>query len=157
MSISLRSAHTNDLDVLRDVYRRASLSNDRDRDVLLAHPDALDFAGDAIEDGRTIVAELDAQPVGFATFGRPEGGVVELEDLFVDPDAQRRGIGRALVAGAGFLAGRAGGRRIDVTANPDALGFYASVGFLVVGEAETRFGPAPRMSLEIRDRRNASP
>ena len=102
----------------------------------------------------TIVAEVDEQVVGFATLGRPVDGVLELEDLFVDPDAQRRGIGRALVAGAGFRAVRAGATRIDVTANPDALAFYVAVGFVVVGEAETRFGPAPRMALDIRDRRN---
>ena len=40
---------------------------------------------------------------------------------------------------------------VDVTANPDALAFYESVGFVAVGEAETRFGPAPRMRLEIRE------
>jgi hypothetical protein len=45
----------------------------------------------------------------------------------------------------------AGAVRIDVTANPDAVAFYESVGFVAVGEAETRFGPAPRMRLEIRE------
>ena len=157
MSVRLRTAIDDDLDALRDVYRRASLSNDRDREILLSHPDALEFAGDAIVDGRTIVAEVDGQLVGFATIGRPENGGVELDDLFVDADAQRRGIGRALVDEAGARARHAGAVRIDVTANPDALAFYVSVGFVVVGEAETRFGVAPRMSLEIRDVRTEQP
>lgn len=157
MSVPLRTAVDADLDALRSVYRRASLSNDRDREMLLAHPDALEFAGDAIAEGRTFVAEVDEQLVGFATIGRLEDGVVELDDLFVHPDVQRRGIGRALVAEAAARARRAGAGRIDVTANPDALAFYAAVGFVAVGEAGTRFGPAPRMSLEIRVAANDQP
>ena len=48
------------------------------------------------------------------------------------------------------------GDRVAIMLEP-SLAFYAAVGFVVVGEAETRFGPAPRMSLEIRDRRNEPP
>jgi hypothetical protein len=36
-----------------------------------------------------------------------------------------------------------------VVANPQAVAFYEAVGFTSVGEAQTRFGPAPRMSLPI--------
>jgi hypothetical protein len=36
-----------------------------------------------------------------------------------------------------------------VTANPDALGFYQAVGFADYGVAETDFGTAPRMVLDI--------
>jgi hypothetical protein len=37
-----------------------------------------------------------------------------------------------------------------VTANPHALEFYRAVGFIDHGVAETEFGIAPRMALEIR-------
>jgi GNAT superfamily N-acetyltransferase len=148
--VHLRTANALDLDTLRDVYRRSSLSNASDRDALLAHPDALEFGGDAIDDGRTFVAVDDGRVVGFATLGLAADSSVELEDLFVDPAMMRHGVGRALVAEATARARSAGVVRIDVTANPDARAFYESVGFVEVGEAETRFGPAPRMSLEIR-------
>ena len=39
--------------------------------------------------------------------------------------------------------------RIDVVANPQALAFYDAVGFKPAGEAQTRFGSAPRMSLAV--------
>ena len=146
----LRTAISPDLDTLRDVYRRSSLSNASDRDALLAHPDALEFAGDAIDDGRTFVAVDAGRVVGFATLGLAADTSVELEDLFVDPEMMRQGVGRALVAEAAARARSAGIVRIDVTANPDARAFYEAVGFVENGEAETRFGPAPRMSLEIR-------
>ena len=38
---------------------------------------------------------------------------------------------------------------IAVTANPHAMEFYRSVGFVDDGAAETRFGPAPRMRLSV--------
>jgi GNAT superfamily N-acetyltransferase len=151
VTVQLRSAVHQDLDALRDVYCRSSLSNPSDRDALLAHPDALEFVGDAIDDGRTLVAVDGGRIMGFATLGQAVDGSVELDDLFVDPDAMRRGIGRALVAEAAARARSSGCFRIDVTANPDARAFYESVGFVDTGAAETRFGPAPRMSLEIHE------
>jgi GNAT superfamily N-acetyltransferase len=157
VSVQLRTATDDDLDALRDVYRRSSRSNAGDRDALLAHPDALDFTGDGIDDGRTLVAMEEGRIVGFATLGAATGASVELDDLFVAPEHQRRGIGRALVADAARRARAAGAARSDVTANPDALEFYGSVGFVVVGAAETRFRPAPRMSLEIRAAGNEQP
>jgi hypothetical protein len=39
--------------------------------------------------------------------------------------------------------------RIEVVANPQAVAFYEAVGFVEDGEAQTRFGPAPRMSLAL--------
>ena len=73
--------------------------------------------------------------------------MLELEDLFVDPDWMRRGIGRTLLADQVALAESQGIARIEVTANPHADAFYRSVGFVHVGETETQFGPAARMEL----------
>jgi hypothetical protein len=47
------------------------------------------------------------------------------------------------------IACERGATRIDVVANPQAVALYQAVGFSAVGEAQTRFGPAPRMSLCI--------
>ena len=75
-------------------------------------------------------------------------GRCELDDLFVEPDSMHRGIGRALVHDLAATAAAAGARYVDVVANPNALGFYLRVGFRVTGEAVTRFGGAPRMTLD---------
>jgi GNAT superfamily N-acetyltransferase len=151
--VVIRWAVPADLDVLRDVYRRSSLWNEGDRDVLLANPDALVFDGARLHEQRTRVATVDGVVVGFATTIPPESGVaadvLELEDLFVDPDWMRRGIGLALVADAVATARARGAARIEVTANPHALAFYGQAGFVPSGSIETRFGPAARMRLEI--------
>jgi GNAT superfamily N-acetyltransferase len=137
-----------DLVAAAGVYRRASLSNPRDRDRLLAHPEYLVLEPDGLAEGRTYVAEEDGTVVGFATWADAEGGV-ELEDLFVDPEWMRRGIATALVNRIVEVLRSRGARNLSVIANPDALGFYRSAGFVDDGVAETALSLAPRMMLTI--------
>lgn len=144
----IRQAEPADLAALRVVFRRSSLANPSHRASLLANPDALEFTGESIPAGRTRVAVVDGGIVGFAstTAGEAEW---ELDDLFVDPDRMRRGVGLALVRDVIALARKGGVRRIMVTANPDAMAFYTRAGFVRDGDAETRFGPAPRLRLDL--------
>ena len=76
-------------------------------------------------------------------------GVCELDGLFVEPVRMRGGVGRRLVEDATRIARGRGATRIDVVANPQAMAFYEAVGFRPAGEAQTRFGPATRMSLTV--------
>ena len=149
MTVLIRDSVPADLDALRDVYRRSSLSNDGDRASLLANPDVLEFPGPATGDGRTRVAvATGGQVVGFATT-LIAGDAAELDDLFVDPGWMRRGIGRALVLDAIEIARGRGASRIEVTANPHALVFYGKAGFIADHEVPTRFGPGIRMHLDV--------
>ena len=148
MTFVIRDAGPADLAALRDVYRRASLSNEGDRMNLLANPDALEFPGLAGDDRRTRVATAGGRIAGFAT-SVPAGDVVELDDLFVDPGWMRRGAGRALVLDAVAIARDLGARRIEVTANQHALVFYGKAGFIADHEVGTRFGPGIRMHLDV--------
>ncbi len=138
-----------DLRAASDVYRSASLSNAGDRDNLLAHPEYLVLGPEGLAEGRTYVAEEDGLVVGFATWSEADG-VVDLEDLFVDPGWRRRGIATRLVDRIAQALRERGVRRLEVTANPHALGFYRAAGFVDCGVADTVFGAAPRMALAIR-------
>ena len=144
----IRAAVPGDMTALRDVFRRSSLSNDGDRENLLAYPDALELSDLAVTQGRTRAAVADDGIVGFATW-LSAGDAMEVEDLFVDPERMRQGFGRALVLDLIAIARGRGVRRVEVTANQHALAFYEEVGFLVSHEVETRFGPAPRMHLDV--------
>jgi GNAT superfamily N-acetyltransferase len=146
--VAIRDARPADLEALRDVFRRSSLSNDGDRENLLAHPDMLEWAADPVGDGRTRVAVVDNWVIGFATTSPAPDGL-ELDDLFVDPDWMRRGVGRALVEDVVAMARRRKCPRITVTANEHALAFYERAGFVAHGFVETTFGPAPRMTLML--------
>ena len=137
-----------DLPAASDVYRSASLSNGGDRDNLLAHPEYLVLGPEGLAEGRTYVAEEQGSLVGFATWIEV-GGVFELEDLFVDPGWRRRGIAAALVNRIAQVLRARGVQRLEVTANPHAMGFYRAAGFVDCGVADTVFGAAPRMMLPV--------
>jgi GNAT superfamily N-acetyltransferase len=147
--ISTRPATARDLRALRELYRRSALSNEGDRADLLASPDALHWAGDRLRTGQTRAAtDALGRILGFATVVDIEGGR-ELEDLFVDPDAMRRGVATRLVLDAVAEAARDGVPWIEVTANHHAADFYASVGFVRVGDEQTLFGLAPRLRRQV--------
>jgi GNAT superfamily N-acetyltransferase len=101
-----------------------------------------------VREGRTRAAVAGERIVGFATWLRA-GDVFEIEDLFVDPERMRHGIGRALVLDLIAIARGQGIGRVEVTANRHALAFYEKAGFVVDHEVETTFGPAPRMHMDV--------
>jgi GNAT superfamily N-acetyltransferase len=115
---------------------------------LLAHPEHLILGPEGLAAGRTHVAEEHGSLVGFATWIESDG-TIELEDLFVHPGWMRRGVATALVSRIVDVLRARGVERLEVTANPHALGFYSAVGFIDCGVAETDFGLAPRMVLAI--------
>jgi len=63
----IRPSTADDLPAIRDVYRRASLSNEGDRSWIEAHPDEVGLDEANVIEGRTRVAVVDGQIVGFAT------------------------------------------------------------------------------------------
>ena len=148
--IGIRAGVSDDLESLRDIYRRASLSIDGLRQALLAHPEVLELSGAGLVEGRTRVAVIgDGVIAGFITRLDLNPGTVEVEDLFVDPERMRRGVGRRLLDDLVSDARRRGMTSVEVTANAGALPFYRSAGFTPVRTVATRFGPATRMSRAI--------
>ena len=97
-----------------------------------------------IERGGVIVAELGDRIAGFAVVLIEDEGA-ELDGLFIEPEHWRKGVGTALIDVAVHEARRQG-LAMMVIANPSAREFYEKCGFTLEGEAETRFGPALRMS-----------
>ena len=139
-SVTLRLAEADEHWELEALQRRASLELSEYREQLIANPDAIHLPPAQIANGQVIVAEIDRQIVGFAAV---VGG--ELDGLFVEPDLWRHGIGRALIDAAAHQA-RQRGLALSVIAAPGGRRFYESCGFSVEGDAQTRFGPAFRMS-----------
>jgi GNAT superfamily N-acetyltransferase len=149
-TVHVRDARADDEPTLARIFRRASLSNAADRDALRAHPEGLILTDDLVARGRTRVATFaDGVVVGFASTRPTDRGVLELDDLFVDPDAMRLGVARQLIRRIVTEAAREDVVRIDVTANPHALDFYLAVGFVAGARVDTAFGPGQRMSLDV--------
>ena len=149
-SIDVREATAADEAAVARIFRSASLSNDGDREVLRAHPEALVLADGLLARGRTRVATSgDGAVVGFASTRPTETGVLELDDLFVDPGARRLGAARRLIGRIVEEAATEGIARIEVTANSHAMGFYEAVGFVAEAPADTEFGSGLRMHLAV--------
>ncbi len=149
MALTIRDALLSDKHGLQDVFRRSSLSNERDRDALLRHPESLVVAEHGVREGRMRVAvDPGDAVVGFATY-RISGGVAELEDLFVHPDWMRRGIGKALVLDLSERLCAMGFDTLEVTANSHAMAFYVHMGFVATGVVDTEFTPASRMRRPV--------
>ena len=79
-----------------------------------------------------------------------------IEGLFIDPRYHRRGLGGSLVAHAQMLS--QGPLRLDVNeANPGAISFYRSLGFVVVGQSVTDGEGRPFPILHMQRRAEPSP
>jgi GNAT superfamily N-acetyltransferase len=146
---TVRLAEVSERVALERLQRRSSMHFPMYRSQLTAHPDAIELPAEQITAGHVRVAEYNGVIVGFAVLLERSGDTCELDGLFVEPDRMRAGVGRRLVAEAKRIARERGATRIDVVANPQAVAFYEAVGFEPAGAAQTRFGPAPRMSLPV--------
>lgn len=149
LSEGIRLAVAAERRLLEALQWRASLANDGDREALLAHPDAIALPPEQIEAGLVFVALEAAVPVGFAAVLDRDDGDLELDGLFVDPIAQRRGIGRRLVEYCVAFARARDCRAIHVVGNVHAAQFYRALGFVRSGTSLTRFGPAPLLVLKL--------
>lgn len=138
--VQIRSALPSERLALEELQRRASLNNPGDRDVLLAHPDAIDLPLEQITAGHVFVLEAAGAIKGFAAILPREDGNAELDALFVEPDTWRQGFGRALVDHCATTARSRGAAALYVVGNPHAEGFYNACGFERVGAVTTRFG-----------------
>lgn len=148
---SVRAAVSAEMDALVELQRRSSLVWEEYRAQLLAHPEVIEVPADALAAGQVRVAVQGGDLVGFATVLAVSPEVGELDGLFVAPELMRGGLGRVLVEDAVAIARVRGMTRLEVTANPRALGFYEKVGFVTVDEVATQFGPGIRMQRDLSD------
>jgi len=147
--ISLRTAVVSERNQLEALQWRASLNNPGDREALIQHPDAIQLSFDQIRNGGVFVAEVAGSVVGFAAILPRHDGDSELDALFVEPSAWRKGIGRALVEHCASAAKANGAKALHVVGNPHAEHFYVACGFKILGTTQMRFGPGLIMKRDL--------
>jgi GNAT superfamily N-acetyltransferase len=146
---TIRTAVPSEKAALERLQLRASLTNEGDREALLANPDAIDLPIAQIASGDVFVHEMSGRIAGFAALQTRTDGDVDLDALFTEPDLQRHGVGRSLVEHCAQTALSRGCRALHVIGNPHAEAFYLSCGFATIGSSETRFGPALLMKRDL--------
>ena len=146
--LRIRNATATEGPALEALQRRSSDVWPQYREQLAANPDAIELPQAFIDKGWVRVAvDGHERTVGFSVVIPSNGPVHELDGLFVEPAQWNQGIGRALIADALAIARGAGAQAIETVANPRAEGFYIRLGFAVIGQTQTQFGPANRMRI----------
>lgn len=156
---TVRAASVTDVTAIAFVGSRsftAAYAESTNADDLRAHV-ARHFTAKAVRSAmadtacRYLLAEIDAEPAGFAKIRQGESSpasvpgnpATELQQLYVEPSCQRRGVGEALVAAARQLAECTGTEGLWLSVWEDAhwaVAFYENRGFRAVGRAEFRVG-----------------
>lgn len=156
--ISFRQATPDEADDLRALSIRSKQSHGYDESFMRLLVD--DFANvitaEIIARDTFQVAEIEGRVVGFThlmAIDRPE--TVYLEDLYVEPDGQGLGVGRALFNWAVEEAGRRGYAWLEWDSDPNAAPFYRKMGGEQISEqkstlVEGRFIPKFRLAIEPR-------
>jgi GNAT superfamily N-acetyltransferase len=147
--IIIRTATVAEQKGLEALQLRASLTNDGDREALLANPDAIKIPLEQLAAGRVFVSEMNGAIAGFFAIEPRVDGETELDALFVEPNTRRRGIGRLLVEYCAEVARKQGSRVLHVTGNPHAEDFYLACGFKQIGTIQTRFGVGLLLRREL--------
>ena len=101
-----------------------------------------------------LIAELDENPVGFASFSTIQPGHFKLHKLYVQPELHSKGIGRALLESVFEAVTEAGGGslQLNVNRNNKSIPFYEKLGFVIVGEEDIDIGEGHFMNDYVMQR-----
>lgn len=114
----------------------------------------LTISSDFIRDNHVYVADEDGEIRGFYALC-VSGDKAELEHLWVTPACIGTGIGKELFLDAMERAAAVDVHNVELTADPNAAGFYERMGAVQIGEAESvidgQIRKLPRMRKPRRD------
>ena len=90
-----------------------------------------------IRDNHVYVAEADGEVRGFYALCVGEEHKAELEHMWVTPDYIGTGIGKELFLDAMERAAALDVRDVELSADPNAAGFYTRMGAMQIGEVDS--------------------
>jgi N-acetylglutamate synthase-like GNAT family acetyltransferase len=94
------------------------------------------------EGSHFLIAEVDDEVVGFASFGFLRDNIYKLQKLYVNPSVHKSGAGKALLKESIAKIIKLGGKNLELQVNRKnkAVGFYEKMGFAIVKEADVNIG-----------------
>ena len=104
----------------------------------------LTFRPEYFEQNENWVAAINDVPFAFYTL-QEKAGNAWLENLWVSPDFIGKGVGKRLFLHALERSRQRGYRRLQLEADPNAVGFYEKMGMLRIGERHSEVGNEPRI------------
>lgn len=149
--IRLRPARPDEAEALTELSMRSKRSNGYDQAFMDSCRAELTVTAAGMEAGEYWVAEAD-QICGMVCLQAAEDGWGEVHAFFIDPEFQRRGIGRLLWSKLLERAETFGMKGLYLDADPAAVPFYCAMGFTVTGEVPSGSIAGrmlPRMTIEL--------
>jgi GNAT superfamily N-acetyltransferase len=149
-AITVRQARAEEAAALTELAMRAKASWGYDDAFMAACRDELTLTPEKITAWQVWVAEAGGEIAGMIALSLADGA--EVEDFFVEPAFQGRGVGAALMAELLAAARAAGATVLEVDADPNAEAIYAKLGFETFtrspsGSIPGRWLPRMRMPL----------
>lgn len=146
--LSIRPAARADIEILTDLAMRSKASHGYDAAFMEQCREELAIRERTLSERDVWVAEAQGRILGFFGLEFPQDGVSEVNPIFVEPDLQQSGVGRALWGKLEERARFAGARAIGLDSDPHAVSFYQKMGCRIVGMSPSNSIPGrmlPRM------------
>ena len=149
-AITVRPARADEAGTLTELAMRAKASWGYDAAFMAACREELTLTPHKMAAWQVWVAEVDGRIAGMVALGLD--GAAEVEDFFVEPAFQGRGVGGALMGELLSAAKAAGAEVLEVDADPNAEAIYVKLGFKTFsrspsGSIPGRWLPRMRMAL----------
>lgn len=133
----IRSAGPDQATILTELAQRAKAHWGYSNEFMQAVKKELTYTAESMVAHPTQVLTHQGRVLGFYQLQEVAVKAVELEALFVDPDHLRQGWGAQLFHHAVVLSRGLGYEMMVIQSDPQAAAFYASMGCVQVGEAES--------------------
>ncbi|NIA68925.1 GNAT family N-acetyltransferase [Pelagibius litoralis] len=153
-NVTVRRARDDEAEALTALSLKSKRSNGYDDAFMAACREELTVTDQRLAEGEYWVAESEELCGCACLLADPNGGSGEVHAFFIDPDWQRRGVGRLLWNKLVQRAKEQGLIDLRLDADPAAVPFYEAMGFKVVGEAPSGSIPGrslPHMKVAVSD------
>jgi len=135
--VTIRQATANDRDLLRELWEEFEAGLDQEPYLRETWDEAWEDLAVTVDDGVALIAEEDGRALGFVfcVLGDRGRRTAHVTDIYVRPEARRRGIGRALLAELIEPTRAAGLEHVSLEVlvrNADARRLYERLGFASV-------------------------
>ncbi len=146
-TFSIRPAASDEAALISDLALRSKAYWDYDEAFIAACRPALTFSPDYITTYPVYVVEMEGRVAGFYSLQPVSAQEVDLDNLFVAPEAIGHGCGKRLWQHAVATARQLGFTHMRIEADPNAEEFYAAMGAETVGSVPSSVWPERQLPL----------
>ena len=144
MSIEIRKARPTDADTLTSIAHAAKRHWGYPKHWIEHWKADLTISPEFISTNEVFVAIIDGNIVGCCALVLSDS-LAELEHMWIEPDYIGSGVGRALFNHASAQAAAFNVHELEISADPNAEGFYQRMGAVRIGEVVSEIDGQPRV------------